>query len=300
MNNVVEFLLFRCITLLAISLSYKGNIRLGGFLAWLSFHVLRIRRRVTLDNLKHAFPEKTDSERKRIAGGAYRNFGIVFLQMLWASSATEDQLKEAVRVPDRSLPDRMLGSGDGFILLSGHFGGWELLVHSLRLHFGRPFTIIVQQQRNPYVNRFIDRSRSRHGNRTVGREMIREALQTLRAGGILAVLADQSGPRESLYLNFFGRPAATHRGVAAFALRTGCPILFTALIRQPDGRYAAVFEEVSKEELPPDPEEAVRELTARHVALLERHIREHPDQWLWTHKRWKHRETVTPAAVGLQ
>ncbi len=71
-------------------------------------------------------------------------------------------------------------------------------------------------------------------------------------------------------------------------MKTDCPILFTALIRQSDGRYDAVFEEVDRSGLPGSTEQAILELTQRHVALLERHIRKYPDQWLWMHKRWKH------------
>jgi len=298
MNNAVEFLFFRLLGILAAILPYRWISLIGSSLGWLSFYVIRIRRRVTLENLRHAFPGKTEAERERIATGAYRNFGIVFLQMLWASSATDDELRAVVRIDDRTALDRVLAADAGFILLSGHFGGWEFIVHGLRLHIGRPFSIIVQRQRNPYVDRTIDRIRTRHGNRTVNKGMTRDALLTLRSRGILAMLADQSGPKESMFLNFFGRPAATHRGVAAFALKTGCPILFSALIRQPDGIYRAVFEEVNREGIVDSSEEAIGELTRRHVALLESLIRQYPDQWLWMHKRWKHKADSADNSVA--
>ena len=298
MNNVVEFFFFRLLGFAATTLPYRWASRLGSTLGSLSFHVIRIRRRVTLENLQHAFPGRTEGERKQIAAGAYRNFGIVFLQMLWASSATDDELRDVVRIDDRTVLDRILAAESGFILLSGHFGGWEFIVHGLRLHIGKPFSIIVQRQRNPYVDRFIDRIRSRHGNRTVTKGMTRDALLTLRSGGILAMLADQSAPKESMFLDFFGRPAATHRGVAAFALKTGCPILFSALIRQADGSYKGVFEEVSREGLSEGSEEAIGELTRRHVTLLEELIRKYPDQWLWMHKRWKHKVHSPDNAVA--
>ena len=292
MINVVEYVFFRSLSVLAGFLSYRANAAVGSFLGWFSFHFLRIRRRVTLDNLRHAFPEKSESERNRIAEGAFRNYGIAILQMLWASSSPDDDLKRAVRLPDRLVLDKILSSKKGFIMLGAHFGGWEFTLHGLVLHVGRPTSSIVQRQRNTYVNDFVDKVRRRHGNQTIVKGMIREALRVLQSGGILTVLGDQSGPRESLYVNFFGRPAATYRGVAAFSIKTDCPILFFALIRGQDGFYDTLFEEVDKSGLPAQTEHAIFELTRRHVAVLERYIRKYPDQWLWMHKRWKHKEAI--------
>ncbi len=195
MMNVVEYVFFRALSLLTGLLSYRLNAALGSALGWLSFHLFRIRKQVTLDNLEKAFPGKSGTERKRIADGAYRNYGTVILQMLWASSASDSQLKDAVSISDRTALDRVLGTGKGFILLGGHFGGWEFMLHGLRLHMGKPVHSIVQRQRNSYVDRFVDRTRRRHGNQTIFKGMTRDALRVLQSGGILVILADQSGPR---------------------------------------------------------------------------------------------------------
>jgi KDO2-lipid IV(A) lauroyltransferase len=110
----------------------------------------------------------------------------------------------------------------------------------------------------------------------------------LKEGGIVAALADQSAARESIYVPFFGRPVAAHRGIAALSLHTGAPILMHFLIRQPDDTYAVAFEEIPTADLDGYTEENVLELTRRHTAVLERYVRAHPDHWLWMHKRWKH------------
>jgi KDO2-lipid IV(A) lauroyltransferase len=288
MINVVEYVFFRILGFFAGLLPYRANAALGSALGWVGFQILGIRKTVTLDNLRNAFPEKNPKERTRIAVGAYKSYGIAILQMLWTTRASDEELMNAVKVPEPSPLSRMVAAGTGFILLSGHFGGWEFLVHGLRLHAGKPFHSIVQRQRNSYVDRFVDRVRRRHDNQTIYKGMARDALLVLRSGGVLAALGDQSGPKESLFVNFFGRPAATHRGIAALSVKLNVPILFTVLVRQPDGRYLAEFEEVNRSGLPEDSEAAILELTGRHVAVLERFIRKYPDQWLWMHKRWKH------------
>jgi KDO2-lipid IV(A) lauroyltransferase len=105
---------------------------------------------------------------------------------------------------------------------------------------------------------------------------------------MVLMLGDQSASRESLFIDFFGRPAATHRGPALFALKTGAPMVMGLLLRQSDGRYAAEFEEIPHDDLHGASERNVAELTRRHTAVLERYIRLYPDHWLWMHKRWKH------------
>jgi KDO2-lipid IV(A) lauroyltransferase len=117
---------------------------------------------------------------------------------------------------------------------------------------------------------------------------VREVLRALAEGKVIIILGDQSGPRESVFIPFFARPSATHRGAAAFALRAGAPIVMVLLMRRDDGMYDAVFERVDAHGLSGDREAQIVELTARHTAVLERNIRERPDHWLWMHKRWKH------------
>ena len=179
----------------------------------------------------------------------------------------------------------------GLILLSAHYGSWELIISALRLHVGHPFVIVVQHQRNRKIDKLINSYRCRFDNSTVPLgPSVRELIKALQEGRVVAMLADQSGPKESIFVDFFGRPAATHRGAAAFSLKTGAPIVMAFLVRQQDGKYETWFEEVGQLGLDGYNEKNILELTRRHVEMLEKHIRLHPDHWLWMHKRWKHAE----------
>jgi KDO2-lipid IV(A) lauroyltransferase len=150
---------------------------------------------------------------------------------------------------------------------------------------------IAQPQRNRYIDTVITANRNRFGSGTVTmHQSVREVMKLLQAGKIVGMLGDQSGPKESLFIDFFGRPAATHRGAAAFSLKCDTPIVMFFFIRQPDGTYRTVYEEVDREGLAGSSEENIVELTRRHTAILERYIRKYPDHWLWMHKRWKHTE----------
>ncbi len=289
MKERVEYFLFLLLHWLARLASYRVATTVGGALGLCVFSLTRVRKRVTMDNLRHGFPEKTEGERTAIARGAYKTYGIAITQMLWAGSASVAELMSKVTIRDVGVVKRALAQGRGLILMSGHFGCWELLVSSVRLQLGVPFVILVQTQRNRRIDALVNRLRSRFDNQTVAMgPSVRQVMKALQEGRTVALLGDQSGPRESVFVDFFGRPAATHRGPAAFSLRNDTPIAMIFLVRRPDGTYDALLEEVDRSGLTGSSEDNVLELTRRHTKVLESYIRRYPDHWLWMHKRWKH------------
>jgi KDO2-lipid IV(A) lauroyltransferase len=291
MAESVEYFLFLFLHWLARGLSFGMTTTLGSALGSFVFHVVGYRRKVTFENLARAFPELPPHEVRRIALGAYRNYGISIVQMLWAGRQPEDTLKRIVRITNSSLLDDLLARGRGLMILSAHFGSWELIPHTWRFYVKAPFVVVVQQQRNKKIDSFIDAQRRRHETFTVRMgPFVRAILSALAERKVVLMLADQSGPKEAIFVDFLGRPAATHRGAAAFCLKTRAPLVFGVLVRQYDGTYETTFEEIDYSDLTDYNDDSVVELTRRHVAALERRIREHPDQWLWMHKRWKHTE----------
>jgi Kdo2-lipid IVA lauroyltransferase/acyltransferase len=297
MISRIEYILFRLIALIVRPLSAHRAQRIGAGLGLAVMILTGYRKRVTRDNLARALPELPVEERERIVRRAYMNYGIAMVEMLWAYSQKPEVLKPLVRIENPGLLDAARRRGKGVILLSAHFGSWELLLSSVRLHLPVRVTAIVQRQRNELVDAFIDRARSRFDSVMVPMgPAVREVLSALQKNEIVLVLGDQSGPKESIFIPFFGRPSATHRGAAAFALRTGAAMVMLLLVRQEDGTYCGKFEEVDTGSLTGSREDQVTELTKRHTALLEQGIRRHPDHWLWMHKRWKH----TPYFEELQ
>jgi KDO2-lipid IV(A) lauroyltransferase len=286
-----EYAAFLPLNALARSLSFAGAGRLGAAVGGGLYRWFGVRRRVTLDNLRHAFPEFSREQLDGIAAGAFRGYVRALVEMLWSGGADEASVKATTVLINPEVAREALASGKGLILMTGHFGAWEFVVSALSLNLGFPIIAIAQPQRNRHIDAVITANRNRFGSGTVTmRQSVREAYQLLLDGKAVAMLGDQSGPKESVFVDFFGRPAATHRGAAAFSLKAGSPIVMFFLIRRPDGRYEARFEEVSREGLEGTDDERILELTRRHTAVLERFIRHYPDHWLWMHKRWKHTE----------
>jgi len=170
-------------------------------LAWplgvFAFDIIRIRRRVTLENLAQAFPDKSPAERRRIGRAAFINLTVVAIEMLRVRHLTREKVLSLVHMDEESeaLHHRIMKEGKGVVFVSGHYSTWELLAARLAAT-GYPTLIIVQQQRNPLVNRDLTKSRDRLGFNIVDRGgAVRSVLSTLKEGGVVGILADQDAGR---------------------------------------------------------------------------------------------------------
>lgn len=177
----------------------------------------------------------------------------------------------------------------GVILLSAHFGNWEYIALSVSLQIGLPFSVVVKPQRNPYVTKWLENVRTKWINKIIPSGIsIRQVYKELLGKNIVAMVADQRGPKEGIKMDFMGRPAYFFSGPAMLAIKTGAPLLYGIPVRQKDYSYKAEIYEVSKDNLPEDEEEKVIELTRRQKEYLEEIITRYPEQWFWMHKRWKY------------
>jgi KDO2-lipid IV(A) lauroyltransferase len=291
MSEFLEYLGYWLLRAVGRALPYAWADASGMAIGRFLFSVVGVRRRVSLENLRHAFPEKPESELRRIARDALGNYGRTMLLFFWSTARDAGAINERLHLRDAHTALDAAALGRGLIVLSGHFGAWELFPYAFATRLSLPMTIIVHTQRNPRVDALVVKDRTRFGNRMVPMEQApREVLTVLRGGGTLGLLGDQSGPKESLFVNFFGRPCATYRGPAVFSLRQGSPIVMPMMLRRPDRGYDIMIEPIDSSDLSGPTEENIRVLTERHTALLERYVRAYPDQWLWAHKRWKHTE----------
>jgi len=250
--------------------------------------MLGIRRRVGEENLARAFPERSASERARILREHYRELGRV--------AAEYPRLAELARAPDGRVVaevrggehlERALEGGRGAILLSGHFGNFELL--GARLARMNPVDFVVRAMANPGVEALLARQRAAAGVGLIPVERgARRALEALRANRWVALLMDQDAGRDGVFVPFLGRPASTVAGPARLALATRAPIVAGFVHRLADGRHVLEIDP------PPELEDArapgaVERLTACLAGRLERRVRERPEHWLWLHRRWKTR-----------
>ncbi len=288
MKNQIEYLLFRFFRFIVLNLSLKNAQQLGLKLSNIFFIILTRRKQIAVDNLRQAFPEKSDSDILMIAKKAFQNFGITIAELLWSPRLTPDLIDQLVKYKNLDLLFNRYKEGKGVLMLSGHFGNWELFALATGFVSKIPCTIIVKTQTNLLVDKIINEHRTLFGNKVVPMELaVGKILGSLSKGGVVAMIADQSAPKESVFVNFFGKQVATFQGPALFGLRTGAAMLMGIIIRKPDFSYDAIIEEINTSDLTEYNEANVYELTQRHTAVLEKYIRMYPEQWMWTHRRWK-------------
>lgn len=298
-SHHLEYVLFRAALAALRALPESWALGVGGALGWAAGSLLRVRRGVTDANLARAFPDRDARWRARVARGSYRNLGRE------AVAAFRFAGEPAARVLRRTAQfegvERLLSAaraGRGAVLLTGHFGNWELAGAAVAAR-GVELAAVSTRQANRRFDDALVRARAASGVATIRRgDARREALATLRAGRLVGMVADQDAGAGGLFVDFLGAPASTTRGPALFAVRTGAPLFLGSCvaIAGAPGRYRCEVEEIRCERTG-DPGEDVRRLTAAHVRALAERVARRPDQYFWQHRRWRTPPVAVLAAV---
>jgi len=283
----------RLLLFLAQTLPLPWALAVGVLLGKFTFSLLRIRRRVALENLAQAFPEKSALELKKIAQRCYENFGMMLLEYFQLPKLSAAELQRRIRfaMPKEQNPYELaLALGKGAICMSGHFGNWEYM-GALFAALQYPIVSLYQEQNNPYVAALIRDIRAKMNMASIPRgAALRGILKALREKKFVAILADQDAGSNGLFVDFLGRPASTGRGPAAFVLKTAAPLVFCVAIRQPGGQHRVEAELLTFDFLEngaTGDEEKLRQITEAWTKVLEKYIRQYPDHWFWMHRRWK-------------
>jgi KDO2-lipid IV(A) lauroyltransferase len=254
------------------------------------YHFVPVRRDVVLSNLRAAFGSELDETAVRdLARRFYAHLGTTLLEFCTLDRRSPRQFAEFVSIVGLEHFEALRTAGRGAILVSGHFGNWELLGAALAAH-DYPTHYLVKSQRNKLVDRLQNGVRRRVGVgiiRTDG--PITDMVRALRRGEFLGLLSDQDAGGAGLFVDFLGRPASVFRGAAHLAFRLKCPILVGFVVRQADGRHQLTATEPIHADPAWDEDTAVRELTRLHTQRLEAMVRRVPEQYFWVHRRWKTR-----------
>jgi KDO2-lipid IV(A) lauroyltransferase len=254
------------------------------------YAVDRFHRRIALENLAHAFPARTEAERRDVARAMFLHFGRLLLELMKFGSLTPGEMLALVESDGEERVWQAYQRGRGVLFFTGHFGYWEMqaIAQPLRV---KPVSVLARRLDNPRLHHLLERIRSRTGNSVIYRQgAIRKVLRELAENRGVALLIDQHlHTPDAVYVDFFRRPAATTSALAALALRTGAPVIPVFALPLPRGRYRFVYEHPVA---PPreDTPDAIRDFTQRCTDVLEMYVRRHPELWLWMHRRWRERD----------
>jgi KDO2-lipid IV(A) lauroyltransferase len=267
-------------------------LRLGVVLTWLSWPLLRRRRRYARTNLALCFPELDARAQRRLLRATLRASVTGLLESLRAWFAPPSRLRGLVEVEGLQHLQAAQADGRGVLLLTGHTPHLELGGRLLSEALGRPVSIVVRLNNHPCIERFIDGARRRAFAATIGKKDVRELLRALARGDVVAQAGDQDFNYQHAFVPFFGIPAATLTAIPELARRGNATVLPYWFQREADGRYRLWIEP----QWPGWPSGDPAADAARYMRELETVVRRHPEQYLWVHRRFK---TRPPGAAGL-
>lgn len=257
--------------------------------SWFCWHVLKLRRKVVEGNLRFAFPELSQKERDEIAQGMWEHLLLMVVEIAHAPRKVHrsnwrdhSALPETKEVFQRLIDDRPT------IMISGHLGNFEMGGYMLALH-GFPSHTIARTLDNPYLDRFVNRFRGATGQYILPKEGSGpEVALLLKQGGTLNLLGDQHAGVNGCWVDFFGRPASTHKAVSVFTLSGLAPTVVLASVRGKKPLYMEM--QVAGIVDPTDNDfdlGTIPLLTQWYTEQLEGLIRQSPEQYWWVHRRWK-------------
>jgi KDO2-lipid IV(A) lauroyltransferase len=248
-------------------------------------------RRAAMFNLRLAFPDWTDAQRRRAIRGLIRQMGWMAGEFSQFPKYRREIIERIVVLDGFENFAAAQSRGKGVLFLTGHMSAWELapFAHAL---YGHPLHFLVRPLDNSRVDALINRQRCLSGNTPIDKnQSARAMLKILREGGTVGVLADvNTSLEEGVFVDFFGMPACSTTGLARLALRTDAAVVPGYVFWDENMRkYRLRFEPAVELARTGDEESDIRENTQRFMRVVENYAREHPDQWLWVHRRWKTR-----------
>ena len=294
----LEYVALRAVLGVLVALPLWLALRVGELGALLAYLLDVPHRRIGMRNLGIAFPERSLRERRRILRASFLNLGRMAAELAHLPRLSAEQLRDMVRFEDEAWWKEAVGweRSTGVLVLSGHFGNWELLVfaHGMR---GHPVHMVHRAIANPLVDRWLNALRARAGTRMIRKNAgAGGVLHALHERALLVLPIDQNSTRGlGVFVDYFGLPASTNAGMARIALRTDAPIVPGFIVREGrSARHRVHVLPILEVERTGDPREDVLRNTQRFTAVFEEMVRRHPEQWLWMHKRWKTRPPGDP------
>lgn len=259
----------------------------------LIYHLFPWRRAVVMENLRRVFSDVLPEEEiQRLAKAYYAHLIHFLLDFFKLRLMSEQRRKSWIRVENIEIPIQAHARGKGILMLTGHFGNWEVSTVAGIGQFPKYrnlFHFVRRPLKPQWLNDFIVRRFRRSGFGTLSkRGSLDEILDLLGKGDIIGFIMDQhAGKGDGVVVDFLGHPAGTFKSLAILALNTAAPVIPASSWREPDGSHVLRFEEPLTLVECDDIGEAIRRNTRAYNVALERMLLRHPEQWIWMHRRWK-------------
>ena len=257
------------------------------------YHLFPYRRGVVLGNMRRVFGERLPpAEYVHLAQAYYSHYLRFLVEFFKLPLMSAERRKKFIRVENMESPLKAHKQGKGLILLTGHFGNWEVsTVAGIQQfpQFKGLFHFVRRPLKPEILNRYVTRRFQKAGFGTIAkRGSLDQILDLLASGAVVVYVFDQhAGGKDGVVVDFFGHPAGTFKSPALIAMASGAPVIPATSWRAPDGAHVLRFEDPIPVVQTDHPGEDIKTNTRAFNATLEKLLLRHPEQWIWMHKRWK-------------
>ncbi len=284
--NKIQLFLLDSLAKASAKMSVDKKRRIANLLCTIMYDLFGMRKKYVISRLRSCL--KIDPVRAgALARKTYQNFLLNSIEMAGLRYFSNQELLDKVQISGLENLKKALSDNKGAIIVSGHFGLWELVPPWFALN-GFPTNVVVRRQNNKEVDKWMEEMRNKHGAKTTDSGYaIREILRALKKGEILALMVDQDNGKKGIFVKFFDKLASAPVGPAQISLKTGAPIVPLAMF--PDYSYKHHLKIVPPI-YPKDFENSIKgqqELTQKFTTFLEGLVEQAPEQWFWLHRRWK-------------
>lgn len=287
MKRLIGFF-FKVLSFVVSCLPLRVRQVIGDAVGFLWFDVFRIRRRVAIENVGIAFPEKSLEERTAIARSSLHHMGRTLTEYAMFPFFKKRHVAERFNITGLEYVEQALAQGRGAILLTLHLGNGDYAIAALS-RMGLPMNLISKEFKSRWLNDLWFGMRRKHGTKFISPEKSSfEILRALKRNELVVFVLDQfMGPPIGVRTRFFGRETGTAAGCALMATRTRVPVIPSHTFRGRDGRHTIVFEAPIPLLDDGPMEKNIAVMTQAYTDKIESIVRRHPEQWMWIHRRWK-------------
>lgn len=271
----------------AVVLPHKIALSFGAFLGSVAYRFASEQRAIAEKHLNLSLELEDGQPAEHVIRRCFQNLGKNAIEFIRFPHSSSKKKREIVTFEGKAHIDGALARGNGAIILTGHFGNWELLAANLAEQVS-PLTPIARRLRSRRLDALIRHWRVAAGYSTIDRDnAARDILRCLKRNELVGVLADVDTSVEGVFVDFFGRPAYTPYSPVAIALKTGAPVLPTFIIRQPDDSHRVIVEPPLELKTTGNRNRDFLINTQMFTEIIESYVRRYPEQWIWMHERWK-------------
>lgn len=303
-NKTLDYLVYLGVRLFASVLQMfdrRTNYQTARWLGDALYYFDRKHRRIAIEHLRRSFPDWSEKKYRKVARRSMQSMVCLGMETLYTPHLVRlTRWKEFIRLRNvQELLRLMVLREKGLILLTGHFGNWEVLGYALAaMNF--PTYSVARRLDNPYLDEFILGVRQRAGQTILDKRGVStEVFDLLEQREAVGFVADQDAGRRGMFVDFFGRQASTYKIIALLAVQQEVPVAVGWAARC---GWRFEFELGVERIIYPaewrDRDDPIRWITQEYTRALESAVRRYPEQYLWVHRRWKHRPKGEPAAEG--